>query len=226
MDLKVFNTMGTVYMCPVCFKTYDINLHDTIKKERVRCKVPEKYDRFFRHCGAFVRISACIYAPCCSKPAVDDWVELFPIDPDMIEIIREFNRLGYKTVSCCQGHYDIEHNWFSLPYIVFARNRIKTLSNIIEKISYDYFSNRDSIKRKYRVIESTLGLELTQLSYDHGDARYILHTLHRDGTTGSYEHYVKVSDFGTDDTAYALAETKRRQSLDMLTRLLLVLEKN
>ena len=169
MKVKVFNNMGTVYMCPCCFKTYDIDFKSKIKIPEIDVQVPEEYAEFFMNCGAFVQINSCIYAPCCSDPAEDDWIELFPIDTEMAIAVANFNRGCYPTVSCCQGH-EQDNGIITMPYIVFGARVayspwIKQLNSILENY------NTDDPDIELRLIKLQSGNTQLQ-AYYKGETRY------------------------------------------------------
>lgn len=57
------------------------------------------------------------------------------IDPEMLEIVKNFNRAGVETMFCCQGHFKVASNGdegLCLPYLVTRLpNDITTLNKII-----------------------------------------------------------------------------------------------
>lgn len=173
MEIHIFNNTGNVYMCPKCFKTYNFNINDAIKIKPVDVDIPEEYKTFYSECDPFIQINSCVYAPCCSREEFDEWVELFPIDPEMVECVRNFNKAGYVTTSCCQGHYcDIFHMY--MPYVVFDRKlhtaQIAKLRRYAHSSSYKTadlditFSVRELRRNTYQLIARYGGNSIVDVS--------------------------------------------------------------
>ena len=189
MRIKVFNNMGTVYMCPCCFKTYNIDFKSKIKIPEIDVQVPVEHKEFFEKCEAFVQVNSCIYAPCCSDPEDDDWVELFPIDAEMVIAVSNFNKGCYRTISCCQGHKQ-DNDIVTMPYIVFD-----IAVGYSPQIKY-----LNSILKNYNTSDPDITLGITKL---------------RNGNIKLQAYYKNETFY----SSYEVSDAVRRQAVEAITEL-------
>lgn len=78
----------------------------------------------------------------------------FKIDENMIPIILELNKKGYKTKACCSGHYVQLHKWTSgntmQGYIYFANGNDIEKKLIVPNTEWDFWNNEKCLRWKFK----------------------------------------------------------------------------
>lgn len=127
--------MGSIYMCPCCYKIYDSNW---LKIENGCCRCPD--------------------LECNSAD-----MSLFEIDELMIEPIRILNQKGYITEYCCSGHVfnkssrayikfysectpdTVPNGWVKNKDIIETSNRETLFNNEIYKSLIDWCKSLEEL---------------------------------------------------------------------------------
>jgi len=112
-DSKELILKGTAgFLCKHCYEPIYVNVNYHASYNTVSPNNATAYiiPQFFIQC------------PVCNK--LTKWVDL-PIDPNILKAISIFNRKGYRTRMCCEGH-----GLFSTAWVTFYNNMEKAINKI------------------------------------------------------------------------------------------------
>lgn len=107
---KIYNNIRKTAMCSCCHKVFQIN-YDETDPIFDRSHVPVAYEikntdkadeEWYDYTENFITIRASFQAPCHPNS------ELIMLDENIADIISVLNKKGYHTVSCCEGHLNVD----------------------------------------------------------------------------------------------------------------------
>lgn len=98
-----------------------------VKRLAFICK---KCNNHIVNCNTAFKITEDVYGPYINKfnlgfycPSCDDFTAHYMVDVDISKSISLMNRLGYRTVYSCSGHYKENEHHSSTPYIMVKGNK-------------------------------------------------------------------------------------------------------
>ena len=136
-------TLKSVAMCPKCYNHYDVDLKAVFKDIPEDFVIEPGFNTHF--------YSLCPKCHCCTM--------YFVVDKEISDSIYYFNKLGYHTKACCQGHckINIRNKKYQVeePY-VYLYGRKKLTRKLYDKLcsfGWDDFSIRVFDQKKHKHIK-------------------------------------------------------------------------